>query len=217
MPLLPDAAKVSGDDAKKRLGKVREALAEELEKASLVASRVTIQGQGIRLTEALKLVQSQTGNRMTDLREANGADVTNPAMDLDIKDTPFFEALDQIAKKAEISLDFATGDGTIGIMAARRPACPTDRRGPASADDPLLRARSASCSSRSPRPRLRSARAAANAQFEVAWEPRLRPMLLALKAEDIEDRRRPGQDRHADGRQRVRPTSSSGPRTRWPR
>ncbi len=29
-------------------------------------------------------------------------------------------------------------------------------------------------------------RRARNAQFEVAWEPRIRPMLLALKAEELE-------------------------------
>ena len=29
---------------------------------------------------------------------------------------------------------------------------------------------------------------AANAQFEVAWEPRLRPMLLVLKTEDVKIR-----------------------------
>lgn len=188
IPLLPDAGKVSGDETKKRLEKVRAALAEEAEKGSLVASKVTIQGKGIRLTEALKLLQTQSGNRITDLREANGADVTNPALDLDLKDTVFFEALDIIARQAELSLDFHTGDGTIGIMPGA-PAGLPDQVGedPKEAKSMVLYSGPFRiefknyASSRD----FATGTASANAQFEVAWEPRLRPMLLGLKAENV--------------------------------
>ena len=188
VPLLPDAAKITGDDAKKRVDNIRAALAEEMEKASLVASRVTIQGQAIRLTEALKQLQSQTGNRISDLREANGADVTNPAMDLDIVDKPFFEALDLIAKKAEITLNFYTGDGTIGIMAGAGAELP-DQIGE---DAPVASERIRYSGpfrilfkQLSLGKDFLTGQNTGNAQFEVAWEPRLRPMLLGLKAENI--------------------------------
>ena len=42
--------------------------------------------------------------------------MTNPALDLDVRDKPFFEALDQIARLAEVTTNFGTGDGSIGIM-----------------------------------------------------------------------------------------------------
>jgi len=189
LPVLPDGAKVKDEAVKARLAKIREALAEDQEKASLVASTVTIQGQGIRLTEALKALQIQTGNRITDLREATGADVTNPSMDLNLKGVKFFEALDIIATKAEVVLDFATNDGTIGIMPGG-PQLPDQIGEDAPTANPFV------LYSGPFRVSLKQYAAArdfaggasggtANAQFEVAWEPRLRPMLLSLKASDI--------------------------------
>ncbi len=188
IPLLPDAAKVPNADTKARLEKIRVALAEEQEKASLVASRVTIQGQGIRLSEALKQLQSQTGNRISDLREASGADVTNPGMDLDIQDKPFFEALDIIAKLADITPNFYTGDSTIGIMpgpgaelpdqVGQEPRSPTAMvvySGPFRIQFKAI----------SLAKDFSTGQDSANAQFEIAWEPRLRPMLLSLKAENV--------------------------------
>lgn len=188
IPFLPDMAKIKDEDTRKRLEAIRTELAEEAEKASLVASRVTIQGQGIRLTEALKELQIQSGNRISDLREANGAEVTNPTMDLDIQDRPFFEALDIIAAKAEITPSFYTGDGTIGIMpgtpadlpeqvgeAPRSPTAMVQYAGPFRIDFKQFALAKF----------FGTGQDSANAQFEVAWEPRLRPMLLSLKAENI--------------------------------
>ncbi len=71
----------------------------------------------MRLTEAIKALQAQSGNVITDLREANGDEATNPALDLDIEDKPFFEAFDIIAEKAGVTFTPYTGDGTLGIMA----------------------------------------------------------------------------------------------------
>ena len=100
LPLLDEAKKAASAERKARLAKVREALAEAEAKANLGASKVTIKGKGIRLSEAIKQLQAQSGNTITDLREQEGAEATNPALDLDIVDKPFFEALDLIAAKA---------------------------------------------------------------------------------------------------------------------
>ena len=72
---------------------------------------MTIQGKGIRLTEAIQKLQAQSGNAITDLREQMGAEATNPALDLEIVDRPFFEALDAICQQAEVTPNFSTGDG----------------------------------------------------------------------------------------------------------
>ncbi len=186
LPLLPDTRKVTGDDAKARLEKIRMGLIEEQEKAALVASKITIKGKGIRLTEAMKQMQIQSGNRITDLREANGAEVTNPALDLDIVDKPFFEALDMLGKKAEISYNYYTGDGTIGIMAGA--ADLPDQIGLDTPPGPMIvysgpfRIQFKQYVAAKD---ITSGTTSANAEFEVAWEPRLRPMLLALKADQI--------------------------------
>ena len=102
-----------------RVERVRTTLAEKDEKVNLGPSKITLKGTRMRLSEAIKALQTQSGNIITDLREANGAEATNPALDLDIQDKPFFEALDIIAEKAGV---------TINPVHRRRDARPDGRR-----------------------------------------------------------------------------------------
>src|SRR5208337_1489063 len=77
LPLLPDPASVTSQERKERLEKVRATLRQAEQEASTGASRVTIQAKAIRLSEALELIQKQSGNGITDLREQLGVEVTN--------------------------------------------------------------------------------------------------------------------------------------------
>ncbi len=187
LPYLPDAKTKDRKELDERLGKVRQALEEQAEALSLAPTKVTIEGKGIRLSEALKQLQSQTGNELTDLRE----EPSNPAFDLDIKDKSFYEALDEIASKGGVAVQLYSGNGTVGLMERDEmyaEANPPDAgAAPEGALKPIY-----------PGPfrirfmrfnlerNLATGRATGNAQFEMAWEPRLRPMLLALKADQIE-------------------------------
>ena len=176
LPLLPDPASVTSKERKERLEKVRATLRQVEQETSTGASRVTIQAKAIRLSEALGLIQQQSGNGITDLREQLGVEVTNPAFDLDIQNVPFHEALDRVARLAEVSVNAFTGDGTIGITAGTP------------AKDPLIQYvgpfRVAFKQLTEVRD-LQAGTSAASAQLEVAWEPRLRPMLLTLKSDGL--------------------------------
>ena len=176
LPLLPDPASVTTQGRKERLEKVRATLRQAEEETSTVASRVTIQAKAIRLSEALGLIQKQTGNGITDLREQLGGETTNPAFDLDIHDVPFHEALDRVARLAEVSVNAFTGDGTIGITAGMASKDPLIQYvGPFRvAFKQLTEVRD-----------LQAGTSAASAQLELAWEPRLRPMLLTLKSDGL--------------------------------
>ncbi len=176
LPLLPDPASVTSKGRKERLEKVRATLRHAEEETSTVASRVTIQAKAIRLSEALGLIQKQTGNGITDLREQLGGETTNPAFDLDIHDVPFHEALDRVARLAEVSVNAFTGDGTLGITAGLPSKDPLIQYvGPFRvAFKQLTEVRD-----------LQAGTSAASAQLEVAWEPRLRPMLLTLKSDGL--------------------------------
>jgi hypothetical protein len=194
LPLLPDAATVTSAERKERLGRIRAALAEKQAEVDTGASKVTVTGKGIRLSEALQQLQKQTGNAISDLREQLGTEVTNPALDLDLRDKPFFEALDQIARLAEVTTNFGTGDGSIGIMAG---ASMTPAPGmPASKAKPLIlytgpfriELQQVSLSRD-----FQAGTALANLKLEAAWEPRLRPMLMKLKADEmkiVDDRKK---------------------------
>jgi hypothetical protein len=174
LPLLPEPEKVSGAERKQRLTKIREALHEATEQMNLGASKVTLKVKGMRLSEVVQKLQAQTGNGLTDMRE--GDEANNPALDLEIVDKPFLEALDIVCKQAEITPNFFTGDGTIGLTAGKPPEKALVRyTGPfrvAFKQIAVVRDLQADTSS-------------ANIQLEVAWEPRLRPMLMALKADEL--------------------------------
>ncbi len=189
LPMLPVEFEAGADEeSRERLARVRAKLEEAGEVLSAEASRVTIQGQGVRFVDALGQLQRQSGNPISDLREAYGGELTNPALDLDYVDAPFFEVLEGIAEKAGVGLSFYNADGTIGIVPAgmemgyeagseggARSKAPVERVGPYR----LALQRLVITSD------LRTGGSRASAEFELAWEPRLRPMLLALKAEGL--------------------------------
>jgi hypothetical protein len=187
LPLLPDSAAAKSAEKKDRLEKVRSALKALEPEINIGASKVTITGKGIRLSEALAQLQKQSGNGITDLREQLGTEVTNPALDLDLKDKTFFEALDAIARLAEVATTFATGDGTIGIMAGGGDGY-TPPDGQRKAGKPVFQYTGPF------RVELKqvgivhdfqAGSSTANLQIEAAWEPRLRPMLLNLKVDEL--------------------------------
>jgi len=187
LPLLPDPATVKTAERKQRLERVRAALRTKDEDVNTNATRVTITGKGIRLSEALQQLQKQTGNAITDLREQLGAEVTNPALDLDVRDKPFFEALDQITRLAAVATSFTTGDGTIGITGGEAPEAPAAKP-PAAAVSPLVQYNGPfriEIKQLSLARDFRAGGATANIQIEAAWEPRLRPMLLKLKYDEL--------------------------------
>ena len=194
LPLLPDPATVTSAERKERLGRVRAALAEKQAEVNTGASTVTITGKGIRLSEALQQLQKQTGNAITDLREQLGTEVTNPALDVNVRDKPFFEALDHIARLAEVTTNFGTGDGSIGIMAgasmAPAPGMAASKAKPLILYSGPFRIELQQVSlSRD----FQAGTALANVKLEAAWEPRLRPMLLKLKADEmkvVDDRKK---------------------------
>ena len=187
VPLLPEAPR---SPLKERLAEVREAVEEARGKLNVGAARVTIRGKGLRLTEVVKALQQQSGNPMSDLREENGAEVTNPSMDLEIVDRPFLEALDLAATAAGLRPSYYTGDGTVGIMAGAMMADPNAPAAPMPAAPPLaplyegpfrVEFRQVSITRD-----LLAGASTATAQFAVAWEPRLRPMQMSFKGKDIE-------------------------------
>ena len=187
LPLLPDAATAKTPERKQRLEKVRAKLKEMEPDVTTAATKITIKSKGIRLSEALQQLQKQSGNAISDMREQLGADVTNPAIDLDIENKNFFEALDLITRLGEVTTTYATGDGTIGIMAGAAMDSPAGTPAPKKVEPmrqyigPFLVEMKQLSLNRD----FGTGAGTGNIQLEVAWEPRLRPMLLKLDYENL--------------------------------
>ena len=62
LPILPDTSKLPAGDRKDRIEQLRAALKVAEEDIQPGASRVTLEGKGIRLTEAIQQLQKRTGN-----------------------------------------------------------------------------------------------------------------------------------------------------------
>ena len=181
LPLLPDGSKGSVE-VKARLTKVREAIESAREQeTNLGASKITLQAKGIRLSEAIQKLQALSGNSINDLREQTGGEVTNPAFDLDLKGVPFFEALDEVARKGGVTINFFSGDGSIGLISGAMGATMPTGKPMVAYGGPFRVQFKELAVVRD----FGTGVGTANAQFEVAWEPRLRPMLFALKSDGI--------------------------------
>jgi hypothetical protein len=177
VPLLPDVSKSTKPELVRRLAEIRAAVGKVDEEIDVKASRITIEGKGIRLSEAVQRLQKQSKNMVTDLRNPDSADTANPPLDLDIRDRSFFDALDVIARKAGVSTTFATGDGSVGILEG--PPMPS---GVKESTGPFLVTLRQIALIRD----FQAGQSTATVQLDVSWEPRLRPMLLALKADELE-------------------------------
>lgn len=180
LPLLPEAGGPSKERSE-RLARIREAIQETAAEDPSSASKITLQAKGMRLTDAVQQLQKQSGNPINDLREQYGAEATNPTFDVDLKDVPFFQALDEVARKASVATTGFTGDGSIGIMAAD-PQAATAVKPPVEYVGPFRVLLRQFAEQRD----FQTGKASANAALEIAWEPRIRPMLLTIKADQVD-------------------------------
>jgi hypothetical protein len=177
LPHLP-AAEAEGLSAeqKRRIGEIRAAFGNTTGKASLAGSKVTLSAKGITLSDAIAAIQRQSGNQIVDLREEFGQEVTNPEFPAEWKDKPFWEVLDEIASKTNIGFYLHTGERQIGLVMEPPKSMPTAYAGPLRLQLHQI-VRRISYEDRQKECVL---------EFEIAWEPRVRPILFEMKPDDLE-------------------------------
>ncbi|MDX2037566.1 MAG: hypothetical protein SFX72_13015 [Isosphaeraceae bacterium] len=180
LPILVELDKLTGE-RKLRVDRVRSRLESSTEQPNLGASKIELEAKGIRLSEAIQRLQAMSGNTITDLREQAGGDTTNPAFDLKLSGVDFFRALDEISAKAGVTPNYFTGDGSIGLMSGAGEApVPVEKPMVAYSGPFRIELREIALTRE-----FTTGTGRADIQLEVAWEPRLRPMLLAIKAEGM--------------------------------
>jgi hypothetical protein len=131
----------------------------------------TLQGAHLPMSEALKTLTAQTSNPVADLMGA-----PDPFVDVDLQKVPFWDALDALADKAGGRVDLHSRDG---IALVPRP--PGWHPPPVSRDG-LFRTALSSLTSRLD---LESDTRTCIASVEVAWEPRLLPLLLETRPRSL--------------------------------
>ena len=93
----------------------------KLEKAAaesiLVGSRVTLAGE-MKLSEALAELEKQTKNKLVDFRDQFSQPQLDPALKLELKDVPYWTALNTVLEQAGLQLYAYTNEpNTLGYVA----------------------------------------------------------------------------------------------------
>jgi hypothetical protein len=170
LPLLPPEDELTSETQKKQLSRVLKALKLLQIQQELPPRPVTLEGEWL-LDKALADLAKQSGVKVED-RRRNKAE---KALKLDLKAVTFWQAIDAVAKSADVQVSLYQRDGLIAIVDGPHVALPVSYHGPfritiqrkVLIDDPVAQSH----------------------QFivtlEIAWEPRFRPYLLETTPKSV--------------------------------
>src|SRR5262245_7891638 len=166
VPILVAAKPTLGDRPKSNASRPEQV------KQQLAPKLVTIKAEKMRLREALKHLTKQTGIEVEDRRRDSSDD---PELKLDLKSVTFWQALDTIAKEADLRVALYQRGGAIALADGphvRMPVC----------YDGLFRIAIKRITALYD---LETDARAYLATLEVAWEPRLRPLFLESRPQGL--------------------------------
>ncbi len=130
LPLLPDPDDPSlSAEQQDRLRRVIAALEAKRRAAIIAPSRVTLGPGQYTLSELLERLEKATGNRIHDLRAELGQPVQNPTIDVSWKNTPFWTAFLELARKAGLRIAPYESRESIAVASGSIPPVPMAIRG----------------------------------------------------------------------------------------
>ncbi len=180
LDLLPRISDRTPAEVKQRLGRVRQKLQQAVAESAVRPSRITLHGEAVPLSEAIAALEKQSGNKIVDFRRQFGQPTTDPPLQLDFDDVPFWEALDGILDRAELSVYGFGEQGAISLVARSTGQLPrsegVEYSGPLRFEPIRI---IASRDLRDP------AGESLRLTLAVAWEPRLKPIRLTQRMADL--------------------------------
>lgn len=193
---LPQVTKTTPAEARDRLGRVRKALESAAVEAATKPSLIILQGE-MPLADALVALEKQSGNKLRDIRRKFGEQPRTLTVKPNCDKTTFWQALDQVLDQASMTV-YAYGgeEGAVAIINRN--------------DGDLDRANRAAYSGmfRFEGLRLESTRDLRNPMnhslrftMDVAWEPRLRPIIIQQPLDQVRAQDEAGQPLEIDGRE----------------
>src|SRR5262249_54514446 len=151
--------------------RIRQHFDDEREMQQLqVGSTLTLSGT-FSLEEVRAEIEKQTGNKIADYRQRFGQNVTNPTLKLEIKDAPFWPALDAVLDSAQLSVYQFSGEDGVALSDRSPSELPRRNRGAYAGQLRIEATRLVT--ERHPGTKEEAALAVS---LEIAWEPRLSPI-----------------------------------------
>lgn len=181
LPMLPTPDQAPNPQVARSLTDVRRKLQQQATAAFTSASKVTLQGEDMPLAAVLKALGEQTNSELIDLRPRFGQVVTEPTLNVNFQDTPYWEALDTVLADAALEIYPFAGEGQFGLLNRA----------------PNRRAMSDVASTQGPF-RLVPERllleqqltleggASCTLDLRTFWEPRLKPVVLFLDPKSVQ-------------------------------
>lgn len=180
LTLLPTPGRDTSAEVKVRLERVRKALEAAVAEAAAQPSRCTLHG-GHTLSAALAELQQQTGNRIVDFRQRFGQQTPDPQLTVDFEKAPFWPAFDSLLDQAGLSVYNFSGE--IGALAVVARDENERKRAENGVYQGLFRFEVLRVQA------IRDLRNPANHSLrlaiELAWEPRVSPILLQIPLAEL--------------------------------
>ncbi|MBC8872989.1 MAG: hypothetical protein H8E44_26440 [Planctomycetes bacterium] len=175
LKLLPPITRHTSAEVKLRLDRVRKALETSAAKAAAEASTVTLEGDML-LSEAFAALEKQTGNKIMDFRAQFRQERTDPTVTASFDKTTFWVALDRLLDQANLTVyNFSGREGVVAFVGRNERERDRADRGTYSG---LFRFEGVAAYAR--RDLRNPQNDSLKLEIEVAWEPRLTPIVLQL-------------------------------------
>jgi hypothetical protein len=175
LPLLPEKEEGLSAEQKRRLTSVRVTLRGAEAQKNIQPRLCSIQDQGIPLSKALAELIKQTDIKVDDLRQNAGDD---PKLKLALNKATFWEALDAIAREADLQVNLYQKGGNPALMDGPRQDLPSSYSGIFRLSVVHLTADRALGAGDQGH--------VLTLNLELAWEPRFRPLFLESKPDSFE-------------------------------
>lgn len=179
--LLPKPNDEMPQEVQVRLTRIAGEIRKRIAKQAIAGTTVSLDVTDAPLGDVLKELEKQTGNRVTDYREQFGQETAEKKVTYSGKDQPFWAALDAILDGLQMSPYNDSGEANLAIIDRDQGVL---RRGGGRAvySGPFRIEATGASSQRGIRAPDQSG---LSIDLEISWEPRLRPIGLALNAADL--------------------------------
>jgi hypothetical protein len=188
LPHLPGPDAKLPVEQKKQIDEIRKTLLDALARRDLAPRRCTIRDRTITVKAALDQLTKQTSIQVDDKTEEKGK---SPTLKLDIQNATFWQALDAIAKEADLRVSLFQKDSTIALTDGPYKETPISYDG-------LFRT---TVNRVDLGQDYRTDMHTLSVQLQIAWEPRFQPIFLELPPDELTAR---------DGRDHVLTIPESG-------
>ncbi len=196
LDMLPQITDQMPAETRLRLGRVRAQLEKRRAEQSVLASHVTLPQGTMPLSKVFKAFEEQTGNKIVDYRGNFGEATSDPTVDVDFSRTPFWEAFDRVLDQVGLTTygypdpqEVPSGIAVVARTEGQRPRVGRGAYAGAFRIEPVEF--DAHRDLRDPENQT------LQLLVEVAWEPRLRPIVIMQAADAVQAVDDRGQPIHA--------------------